>query len=149
MIERFELFSYAFIGVLHSCYKISAIDMGKYGLKGSYAKFFSILSKFKDGITATKLIEVCGIDKAGVSRAIADLEKAGYVTKIVGENKRYRAKIVLTESGEQVAEYIRDRVHLAIEAAGKGISEQERQIFYNTLFTLNKNLSELSNDYTT
>jgi len=120
--------------------------MEKYGLKGPFSVYLITLRRYEDGLTAVRLGELCGRDKSDVSRAIAVLEKNGFVTKErVGRNL-YRANIRLTDVGQTAADYIAGRADLAVQMGGQGISDQERAVFYNTLEKIAANLQEVSKD---
>ena len=144
MINRFERFSTDIMEVFRYWHKIAADEMEKFGLKGAYCTYFSVLSRFEAGLTATQLCELCCKDKADVSRAVSDLEKKGYIKKETNGANLYRAKICLTEEGNRVAAYVQNRANLAVSLAGDGVSEQDRAIFYSTLEAIVKNLEKIS-----
>lgn len=120
--------------------------MEKYGLKGTHSTYFAVLSRYEDGITATQLGDFCGKDKADVSRTIALMEKRGLVTKEGSGTNLYRARIVLTEEGKKVAAFVRERACLAVDIAGNGLSDSEREVFYNSLELIAKNLARISQE---
>lgn len=144
MIDRFERFSIGIMEVFRYWHKITAGEMEKLGLKGSYCTYFSVLSRFEEGITATQLCELCCKDKADVSRAVADLEKRGYVFKETNGANLYRAKICLTEEGRRLADYVQQRANLAVSLAGDGISERDRDVFYSAFQVISENLGKIA-----
>jgi DNA-binding MarR family transcriptional regulator len=97
-----------------------------------------------EGITAAQLGEICGKDKADVSRMVAILENRGLVRKVAVGKNMYRAKLVLTEAGREAAEHVRSRAAVAVELAGSGLSEEERENFYKALALITENLRKLS-----
>lgn len=139
MITRFEKFSYAIFEISRCWHKIAGDVMRQYDLKGPYAVYFSALSRV-DGITSARLGELCGRDKADVSRAIAVLEKKGLVKRDSG----YRAIIFLTEDGRKLADAINEKASAAVAYAGKDLSEDARNSLYASLDTLVRNLQTLS-----
>ena len=139
MISRFEKFSYAISELSRCWHKIAAEEMKQYDLKGPYAVYFTTLYRC-GSITASRLSELCGRDKADVSRAISVLEKKGFIHKESG----YRATIHLTESGKKLAETINGKVMAAVSYAGKDLSEDQRNTFYACLDSLVQNLQALS-----
>ena len=145
MVDRFERFSFAIYEISRYWHKIAGDEMAKYGLKGPYAEYFTTLSRFPEGITATRLGELCGRDKADVSRAICAMEEKGLVTKDAS-GKRYRALLRLTDAGLAAARQINDRAHLAVECGGKGLTPEKRAIFYEALALITENLQTLSTD---
>lgn len=144
MIERFERFSLALFNILRYWNKIAGEEMKKHGLKGPYAFYLVTMSRYEGEITAARLCETCSKDKADVSRAINAMEKKGFV-KRVGENS-YRAKLILTDEGKRVAKEISDRATLAVEMAGKGLSEEKRAFFYEALGIISSNLKKISKE---
>ena len=146
MINRFERFSVDIMEIFHYWHTITSEEMAKYGLKGTHCTYFTVLSRYKEGVTATHLCKLCAKDKADVSRSVALFEKKGLVVKETGGDNVYRARIVLTEDGRKIADAIRERVAVAVEMAGEGISEKERKIFYEALETITENLARMSHD---
>ena len=49
--------------------------MEKYGLRGSYAQYLVAMIHYPDGITSSKLSEICDRDKAAISRIVSEMEK--------------------------------------------------------------------------
>lgn len=146
MINRFERFSVEMMEIFHYWHKITSDEMEKIGLKGTHSTYLSVLSHYEEGITATHLGDLCGKDKADVSRTVALMEKKGLVTKEGSGTNHYRARIILTDEGKRVAAFVRERACLAVEMAGKGLSDSERAVFYNSLERIAENLARLSQE---
>ena len=146
MISRFERFSFAISEIYRYWHKIAADEMEKYDLKGPYAVYLTTMYRFPKGITSTQLSELCGRDKADVSRAIAAMEQKGMVKKESVNQNYYRALISLTDNGQQAAEHVRQRADLAVAKAGGGISEENRAIFYEVLEHIASNLQTISSE---
>ena len=146
MIGRFEVFSFALTELISSWNKIAADEMKPYGLKGSCVIYLIALFKMPEGLTAAKLCEMCSRDKAEVSRSIRILEEKGFVTRTNTTVTGYRANIKLTEKGREATNSLRERIKLAVEKGGKGLSDEQREVFYNALATISENLKEISKD---
>ena len=142
MIDRFSRFSYAIFEISRCWHKLAAEEMEKHGLKGPFSVYLLALQR-NDGITSTKLCELCGRDKADVSRAVSTMVEKGIVRR---EGNNYRAALYLTEDGQQAAEQVCRRAALAVELAGQGFSPEDREIFYRVLETVTTNLQELSKE---
>ena len=85
------------------------------------------------------------MDKAAVSRTLAELEARGYICPLApGHGCRYRARRRLTEAGAALAEKIDRLIFSAVEQAGSGLTEAEREVFYRTLRHINGNLQALA-----
>ncbi|MBR5022265.1 MAG: hypothetical protein IKY18_03575, partial [Oscillospiraceae bacterium] len=76
----------------------------------------------------------------------AILEKKGLVRKEAIGGNLYRAKLLLTEEGKQAAEHVQQRAAVAVELAGSGMSEEEREVFYRCLELITSNLQTLSKE---
>ena len=133
MVDRFERFSYAISEISRYWHKIAGEEMKKYGLKGPHATYLLAVSRHKEGITAAKLCESCGKDKADVSRMTSVLEKKGLVAREDVNQNSYRALIKLTDEGKKAADHVRERASVAVEIAGGELSDEERAIFYYAL----------------
>lgn len=146
MIDRFERFSYAISEISRCWHRIAGEEMGKYGLKGPYALYFTTLYRYPQGITAAQLCNLCGRDKADVSRAIKLLEEIALVEKENITTNAYRALIRLTKQGKLVAEQINKKAEAAVEHASKGLTPEKRAVFYEVLELITANLQILSKD---
>ena len=146
MIERFEKFSFVIFEITRYWHKLASDEMAKYGLKGPHATYLTTLYRFEDGITAPQLSELCGKDKADVSRMMSIMEKKGLVIKeSVGKNM-YRGLLKLTDEGKLAAQHVRERAALAVELSSKGLSEADRETFYNALDLISSNMRTLCED---
>lgn len=143
MLERFETFSLAISEISKYWHKITTDEMEKYGLKGPHSIYLLIMAKHEEGLTAPQICELCGRDKADVSRTMSAMEKIGLVTKEGVNQSLYRGVLRLTEEGKRAAEYVSSRAKLAVELAGKGLTEEKRSIFYESLGIIAENLRTL------
>lgn len=140
MVDRFERFSFAISEISRCWHKIAAEEMESYGLKGSHAIYLTTLYRYPQGVTAAKLSELSGKDKADVSRMTAIMEKNGLIVK---EGSSYRALLKLTATGREAAEHVRGRASVAVENASRGMSEEHRAIFYQVLELIVSNLQNI------
>ena len=146
MVDRFERFSVAISEICRCWHKLAGEEMKKYGLKGAHATYLTTMYRFEDGLSATRLCELCGKDKADVSRMMSIMEKKGLVTRGETGASQYRAPLKLTDEGRAVAEHVRQRARVAVESAGRGICPEHRAIFYDALETITGNLLALSRE---
>ena len=144
MIERFELFSLMISQISSNWHKIASAEMEKYGLKGAYAQYLIAMDHYPEGITAAKLCEVCDIDKAAVSRVLSEMEKKNLIER--SGDAGYRAQVRLTSEGKAAALFVAQRAILAVELAGKGLTEEDRKVFYGALELIAGNVQALSKD---
>ena len=143
MISRFEHFAAAISGIHRDIQKIERTEMEHYGLKGSHAQCLLAMHRYPKGITAARLCEVCGKDKAAVSRMMAELEEKGMVCRAAEGGNRYRAVLKLTQRGLDAANQVYERVRLAVEKAGEGLSDPQRSVFYQVLSLISENLKTI------
>ena len=133
MVTRFEQFCSAIASVQRNIQKIERVEMAKYGLKGPHAQALLAMSRHPEGITSGQLVKLCDKDKAAISRTVAELEREGMICRVRNNGNIYRAALLLTERGEEAARHVAERAKYAVEAAGVGLSEEQRSIFYSCL----------------
>ncbi|MBR2473773.1 MAG: MarR family transcriptional regulator [Clostridia bacterium] len=144
MLDRYERFSMYIAGAYRYVQKLEREEMEKYGLKGAYAQYLIAMRRYPDGVTATQLCEICDKDKAAVSRAVTEMEAKGVLFR-EGSNP-YRAMLKLTEEGRKASDFVCQRAELAVRDAGKGLSDENREIFYSSLATIASNLQLICKD---
>lgn len=142
MIDRFERFSLAIAEISRYWHKIAADEMAKYGLKGPHAIYLTTIARFEEGITAPQLCELSGKDKADVSRQMALMEKKSLVVKDGG----YRGVYTLTDRGREAAEQVRRRAALAVDLAGRDLTDETRAALYAALDAIAGRMREMSRD---
>lgn len=143
MISRYEQFSFFISTIYRQIQKIERDEMIKYGVKGSYAQYLAAMSRHPEGITSSQLCEVCDRDKAAVSRALADMEEHELIARQSPTDSNYRASITLTEKGRKLAAIVFERAQTAVDAAGQGLTEEDRRVFYASLDLIASNLQTI------
>ena len=146
MLDRFEQFSYSISNIYRHIMKIEREEMEKYGLRGSYAQYLVTMTRFPEGITSSKLSEICDRDKAAISRIVSEMENKGLIRRESDKGNLYRAKLVLTEEGEKAAGFVCERAEKAVNAAGRGLGDDDRKIFYGSLAIIEANLRRISRE---
>ena len=140
MLNRFG----AFVSGITACYKyiqrIKSMEMTELGLKGTHAMCLFHLHRHEEGLTATQLCQLCGEDKAAISRTLSELEGKGYLHTRFTAGKKYRAVLLLTQTGHQMAEHIDGLIAEWVSAGGDGLSAEERDEFYRALEHIASNL---------
>ena len=146
MVERFERFSLAIFEIARHWHKLTSNEMEKYGLKGPHSVYLSTLARYPEGLTGPMLCDICGKDKADVSRMMGIMEEKGLVTKESTNRNLYRAVFKLTPEGEEAAEFVVRRARLAAEIAGRDMDDETREVFYSCLELVAANLRDLCRD---
>lgn len=145
MLNRFAKFSQSIAEIDRCWHKLAAEEMAKYELNSPHAVYLNTLyDSGEEGITCAQLAALCGKNKADVSRMVAILEKKELIRRVAVGGNMYRAKLVLTPVGKLAAEHVRQRAAIAVELAGSGLTQQERDIFYRALEQITANLQTLS-----
>ncbi len=103
------------------------------GLTGTHTMCLRHLYNYPEGLTRTKLVRLCDIDKAQVSRIINELCAKGYVIETENENINYRKRLKLTPLGKDITEEINRKIIKVTEFVSGDISEEKLAVFYETL----------------
>ena len=143
MVHRYERFFSSVSGINRCIQKIEGDVMEKFGLRGSYAQYLAVLRRYEQGLTVSQLSDMCMKDKAAVSRAVAEMESKDLIYRQAEGDNLYRAAIQLTDNGKKIAEYVAERATSAVEVAGRGLTESEREAFYKALDLISSNLRDI------
>lgn len=146
MVSKYEIFSTVVSSLYHDIQRIERTEMAKYGLKGPHAQCLVIMARYPGGITAARLCEICERDKAAISRTVAELEAAGLLVRREQNGVHYRVPLVLTEAGYAAAETVNGVAVQAVEQAGAGLNDEDREVFYRVLGVIAQNLHTISQD---
>lgn len=144
MLDRFERFSLSMFEITRHWHKITSDEMEKYGLKGPHSVYLLALHQHPEGVTAAQLVELCGRDKADVSRMVSIMEQKGLVAREGAAKNMYRNLLKLTEEGSTAAEFVCRRIRVAVELASKGLDDISRKVFYEALELITGNLRQIS-----
>ena len=146
MIGRFEAFTFLISDLTRNIRRIKTGEMVKWNLKSRHVSCIYYL--FEHGpLTVKELCEVCGDDKANLSRSIEYLEENGYLkVKEIG-SRGYKKHYELTESGYAVGRDIFSRIEQIISKASEGLSDGDRDIMYRSLGMINDNLKKITDEY--
>lgn len=142
-LERFEQFSFSIFEISHFWHQLTAQEMEKHGLRGSHTLYLLTLYRYPEGVSAKELGRICGRDKADVSRMLSSLESGGLVCKEGIHQRQYGGLFRLTAEGVRITEEIRGRVALAVELAGAELTPEAREVFYDSLERITRNVREL------
>lgn len=146
MVSRYEHLSLSVSRIYHNIQRIERIEMEKFGLKGPHAQTLLALKRHSGGITAVQLCELCEKDKAAISRSIAELEEKGMVHRSQNNGSGYRALLTLTPQGTAAAEAVSRKAQLAVEQAGIGLDDDQREVFYRVLAMIADNIHTICRD---
>ena len=113
-----------------------------YGLTGAHTMCLRHLYNEPEGLTRTKLVKLCDIDKAQISRIINDLCSKGYVIETENENINYRKRLKLSPLGKDTTEEINRMVLDLNTFVSEDIKVEDIEIFYNVFEIIAKRLKQ-------
>lgn len=142
--SHFEQFTLTLSSILKSIKKLEGGRMSQFGLRSSHVMILYQLDKHPDGLTPADLAESGSVDKALISRAIAELQEKDLVRPMQTNGKKYKARLLLTPAGKEVALYIVQTVDDIQHQVSGNIPEADLAVFYRTLFALQKNFTALA-----
>ena len=131
--DRFDKFSHLTSSAVKSIQKLKIKGMLPFGLTAAHTVCLRHIYNAPDGITRTKLVRLCDIDKAQISRTINDLCSKGYVIETENENVSYRKRLKLTPMGKDTTEMINRKILTVNEFVSNDIPDDELETFYETL----------------
>ena len=146
MKERFETFTVLINRISRNIKKIENAEMKEYNLRSAHISCLFYLYT-KKSLTSTDLCESCEEDKATISRAIAFLEKEGYLICESKTEKRYKSPLILTEKGNEAGKKIADKINRVLNEVGIGLDDKEREEFYRCLKIISENLDKIGSNF--
>lgn len=138
--DRYGKFNHYTTCAIKSINKLKIMGMLPFGLTGAHTMCLRYLYENPEGITRTKLVRLCDIDKAQVSRIINDLCAKGYVIETENENINYRKRLKLTPMGKDTTEEINRKILKVNEFVSGDIPDEQLAAFYEVFEIICKNL---------
>jgi len=111
--------------------------------KGQFWLLFTLYQK--DGLTQEKLSQLLTVDKSTTARAIAKLEKGGYISKKLNERDLRANQIFLTQKAKKLKPHLHSILTEWNRILSAGLTEKEME---NALKLLKK-MAENAADYHT
>ena len=145
-MERFKTFTVLIAKINRSIRRIKNEEMAEFGLKSPHVSCLYYLYK-ENGLTAKELSDICDEDKAAISRSIVQLEAEGYITCAKDGKKRYRAPLILTERGKEIAEKLAVKIDGILDFAAEALDAGERESFYSQLSRVSDILQKFCEKY--
>lgn len=141
-MDRFEAFTGSILELNRYLQKIKDLEMRPYGLRANHVMCLYYLGKNPSGLTVTELTDTCKEDKAAISRCTAQLIEKRLIYRDSDETKRaYRTKLYLTDQGKEMVQTIDRRIDAALTSGSSGLTQEQRDIFYQTMNMIIENLS--------
>ena len=95
-------------------------------------------------MTASELATACEVDKALISRVVAELLELGHIVHKNPERTKYRSKLILTPSGRACLRQVTLWVCEAIRELKNEITSDELNAFFKVMGILNRFLEGTS-----
>ncbi len=146
MQERFSTFTVLIAKIGRQIRRIKSEEMGEFNLKSSHVSCLYYLHT-QGAMTPAELCEICDEDKAAISRSIEHLEKNGYLVSRPPAPKRYRAPLILSKSGSEVAARIAEKIDGVLTLVGQEMSDEERSALYAGLHRVSEDLQDICDRY--
>lgn len=138
--QRFGLFVSLISKINRSIRRIKDFEMKDVGLRGIHVMILFHLMENEGGLTQAELADVCGEDKASISRTIAWMQERALVHSAEAGTRRRNVALTLTEEGCDKARYLAERIVSAVNAGSSGLRESEREDLYDSLKRVDRNL---------
>ena len=120
--------------------------MTEYDLKASTAQGLCCIASNEAGMNATELSDYMKVDKAQVSRCVAELGAKGLVYCDKQDGKLYRQKYRLTPKGEQVAADLAGTSRTIRAQIRAGVSDEEMEEFFRVVGKFCENAGHISDE---
>lgn len=143
--ERFEQFSALISGIYRDIQKLKTKWTEPLSLKAVHIFWVYLLKNHPEGLTASELSRHSQSNRSLVSREIQELIDLGIIQTEKGtQQRRYGQKLILTQSGQHIAQRI-SQASLDIQnQVNAGIPEEDLIVLYRTLGILMENFHRLT-----
>ena len=141
-MDRFNAFTTLISSVSRNLSQIKTTEMKSFGLKGTHVSCLYYLHRADNCLKLKELCEIAGEDKAAISRSIEFLKRKEYIYADCSQKQKYHAKYGLTQTGNEIANIISERIDKLIEEVSDGINNTDRENFYKTLRKISENLEK-------
>ena len=143
---RFTPFVLTLERVSKNIRRIADKEMEPYGLRSSHVMCILQLSKSKNGLSSSALAEVCGVDKAFISRITNELLEKGFIKKEEIPSKKYKTSFYLTEKGMEINRKMGEIVKGYVHSVNKNVPKREIEKFYEVLNQFDLEISKIANE---
>lgn len=114
----------------------------KYGITAAEEPFFMAIQKH-DGATQEVLTSLVGVDKAATARAIASLERKGYLTRQQDRKDRRQNHIYAADKALEIGTEVQEELMRLNDEILNGISKEDQMVMYKALLKMEENLKNI------
>ena len=145
--ERFSPFVLFIERISKNIKRVADAKMEPYGLRSSHIMCILQLAKSEGGLTSTALSDACGVDKAFISRIVAELMEKNYVEKDEKNAKgKYKTKLILTAQGREIYGVINEALEECFKEVDSKITMKKLEVFYSVLSEIDEGIGRLLKD---
>ena len=117
MEGRFSSFTVLIAKISREIRRIKTEEMAELSLKSPHVSCLYYLYT-QGSMTVRELCDICDEDKAAISRSLEYLEECGYIVRDHADGRRYKAPLVLTEGGREIAERVTEKIERVLFLPG-------------------------------
>lgn len=140
-MRREETVDYNIKATWHAIARMYNQQAAQYG--GTMSTGFVLLNiSSEEGIPATKIAPLMGLEARSLTRILKNLEEAGMIYREVDANDKRLVRIFLTKEGKKKKEKAREVVLLFNEMVRKQVPQEKLNIFFEVLQEINKVIEE-------
>ena len=128
--------------MLDVCGCLDAIREGqfvKFGLTRGQHSFLTRIDE-NPGINQENLSYLLKVDRSTTAKALKKLIDKGYIKKVHPENNKKEWILFTTDEGKKLNDSMEDSVTVPLEKLYSGVSEEELDMFYSILSTMDANI---------
>ena len=140
--DRYKQFTSLITDISRGINKLKSLEMANFGLKGKQVQCLYMLHGHDKGATLSELAELCGEDKASISRTVHELESQDFLYVDSNTKQKYKNNVRLTDKGVKMAKIVFEKVSDFASQIGMGTSDSERRALYRTLTRISHNLDK-------
>ena len=116
------------------------------GFSLSLSQVFALQEIEKQTLTITELAEKLQLERSSVSRLVDVLVKEDFVFRELNQNNRREVVLSLTEKGTRSIQRLRDQSVQFYNTILDKMSEQEQDLFFQSIKTFTQSLNEARRD---
>ncbi|MBO5356724.1 MAG: hypothetical protein J6A53_02215 [Clostridia bacterium] len=144
--ERFVPFVLYTERIAKNIKRLADKKMAPYGIRSAHIMCILQLAKSEIGLSSAELSNVCGVDKAFISRITSELMEKNYISRDIGPKQgKYKTKFLLTEEGVKIHQIINDFISQFIKKVSKNTPVRKLEIFYEVLSSIDNELDIITN----
>ncbi len=134
-MEQFDLIDYICVNqcIRRGISKEAAEELRRNHVSHFHILYMALLCKAEGGLTLSELSSYIGMDRANATRAVADLERLGFVRREKHKEGEKKYKIVLTEEGKEIGVQTIAFMRAKAQELVSGLTKEEAEEFFSLI----------------